>query len=185
MSSQPERYSILSMETASVDAKPLLESVQKTIGKVPNMIGTMANAPLTLRSYTQLGANVREAGFGPLEQHVIYLTISVENECDYCVAAHSTALKKAQKVDPAIVAAIRSGEQTGDQQLDPLINVVREIVTQKGRVSQAAHDAFISAGYSKRQLIDLLSAVAMKTLINYLDHLTDIKLDDAYVPEAP
>ena len=184
MTNQPARYSVLNLETAPEDSVPLLEGVHKTFGKIPNIIGTMSNSPLTLKSYTQLGANFRAAGFSPLEQQVTFLTISVENECDYCSAAHSTALKKGQKVDPALVEALRNKELTGEARLDALVTVVREMVTQKGRVSDTAHNNFLAAGYSEQQLLDILSAIAMKTLTNYLDHLTDITIDEGYAAEA-
>lgn len=184
MSDVSARYPVLSLETAPEEATPVLEGVIKTIGKMPNMIGTMANSPLTLKSYADIGGNFREAGFSPIEQHVTFLTISVENECRYCTAAHSTALKKGMKVDAAVVSAIRSGGLPEDPRLNALVAVIRELMTQKGRVSDEARTAFLAAGYTERQLLDLLSAIAMKTITNFLDHLTAIPLDEGYVPEA-
>lgn len=177
-------YPIQTLETVSDDMKPLLEGVQKKFGKIPNIVGTMANAPVTLQNYMMLGANFAKAGFKPVEQQIIFLAISVENRCDYCTAAHSIALKSGFKLPADKVSAIRVNQATGDTKYDALIQTVRELVSQKGRLSAKTRRAFLEEGYSKTQLVDLLSAIAMKTLTNYLDHLTDIELDTSYQAEA-
>lgn len=182
---KPEQhFPVLTLETASDDAVDTLEAIKEKFGKIPNVIGTMANAPATLKSYAALGANMATAGYDPIETQLIYLTISVENECRYCVAAHSTALKKGLKVDAAIVEAIRIGGDVEVENWNALITAVRELVRKKGAISSQTVSDFTEAGYSKKQLLDLLTAIAMKTLTNYLDHMTQIELDLGYKAEA-
>lgn len=173
-----------SLETAADEIKPTLEGIHKKFGKIPNIVGAMANAPVTLQNYAALGANFAQAGFKPLEQQIIFLTISVENGCDYCTAAHSTALKSGFKLPAEIVAAIRDKAPTGEAKHDALITTVRELVTRKGYLAVETREAFFAAGYTQTQLIDLLSAIAMKTLTNYLDHLAEVPLDPAYAAES-
>jgi AhpD family alkylhydroperoxidase len=175
---------VQTLETASQEVTPLLEAVYAKFGKIPNIIGTMANAPVTLQSYLALGGNFAKAGFTPLEQQIIFLTISLENGCDYCTAAHSTALTGGLKQTKDRIDTIRSAEPLEDARLEALITTVRELVRRKGYLAAPARDAFFNAGYSQTQLIDLLSAIAMKTLTNYLDHLADITIDPAYAAQA-
>jgi uncharacterized peroxidase-related enzyme len=177
-------FPLLTMETAPEEALETLESINKKFGKIPNIIGTMANAPNTLKSYAALGANMARAGFDPIEMQLINLAISVENECRYCVSAHSTALKKGLKVDADVVRAIREGNSVDTENWNALVTTVRELVRSKGALSRQTVAGFTDAGYSKQQLLDLLTAIAMKTLTNYLDHLTQIDLDPAYQAEA-
>ncbi|MDK2973055.1 MAG: hypothetical protein PWP23_2810 [Candidatus Sumerlaeota bacterium] len=177
-------YPVLNRDSASELAQPILENVQKAFGKIPNAIGTMANAPLTLKSYAEIGANFAKAGFRPVEQQIIFLAVSVENECAYCIAAHSTALKTNFKVAASVVDAIRAKTPTGDTKYDALIATVRAMVQNKGYLPDETRSAFLDAGYSPTQLIDLLSAIAMKTITNYFDHLTRIELDDDFKAEA-
>ena len=172
------------LDTATDEARPLLEGIHQKFGKIPNIVATMANAPVTLQSYAALGANFAKAGFTPAEQQIIFLAISVENACGYCTAAHSTALKGSFRMPAEVVAAIRAQTSTGDAKRDALIETVRELVRNKGHVAVKTRKAFLGAGYTQVQLIDLLSAIAMKTLTNFLDHLADVTLDPAYLPEA-
>jgi AhpD family alkylhydroperoxidase len=54
------------------------------------MYAVMANSPGLLETYATGYAAFREAsGFTPAEQEVVLLTVSHENGCEYCVAAHS------------------------------------------------------------------------------------------------
>ena len=39
------------LESAPEKAKPLLEAVNKQIGRVPNIFGTIANSPVALEGY--------------------------------------------------------------------------------------------------------------------------------------
>ena len=172
------------LETAPENAVKTLENVHNKFGKIPNIIATMANSPVAVNSYGALGAHLANSGFDPKEMQIINLTISVENDCHYCIAAHSTALKKGMKVDPSIVSAIRSKEVVDQPEWQALVALLREILANKGAVSDKTVTAFLDAGYSKRQMLDLLPAIAMKTLTNYLDHMTQIELDPAYRDEA-
>lgn len=177
-------YPVQTLDTVSEASRPSLEAVHSKFGKIPNIIGTMANSSVALNTYTSIGKIFGEAGFSPVETQLINLTISVENSCDYCTAAHSTALKKALKVDAETVAAVRAASKLADPKHAALVDAVRELVRFKGGISDETRQTFLDAGYTASQLIDLLSAIAMKTLTNFLDHLTQIELDPAYADEA-
>ena len=82
--------SILSLETATGTVVALMARAKKWLGFVPNMYGAMANEPALYQAYTSGYAAFRsECGFTSIEQEVIFLVISRENGCDYCMAAHS------------------------------------------------------------------------------------------------
>ena len=53
----------------------------------------------------------------------------------------------------------------------------------KRRGQQAGAGCFRGSGYTDEQLVELLSALAIKTLTNYLDHLAEIEVDEAYQAE--
>ena len=43
---------------------------------------------------------------------------------------------------------------------------------------------FLAAGYSKDQVHEVLIGVALKTMSNYLDHISPTELDPAFQSEA-
>jgi len=58
------------------------------------------------------------------------------------------------------------------------------VVEQRGRVSGKAVDNFISAGYSRSQVLDVVLGVTMKTLSNYANHIIHAPLDSQFQAEA-
>lgn len=77
-------------EEAQPAAKEILDQVRRQIGLIPNLYAFMANAPGLLQTYIRGQETFRrDSGFTPAEQEVVLLSISFENGCEYCMAAHS------------------------------------------------------------------------------------------------
>ena len=103
------------LETADAQAKPVLEKALAQVGFIPNMYAAMVNSPGLLDTYlTGYAAFRRQSGFAPPEQEVVLLTISRENGCDSCMAAHSVIADKMSKVPTEITTAIRDGAPVAD-----------------------------------------------------------------------
>ena len=173
----------LTIANAPAGSKPIMEDIQKGFGFIPNLMATFANSPAVLKGYLALDAEWEKSSFSPQERNFALLAASLENECGYCTAAHSTIAKAFQKVSAETVAAIRANQPTGDQQTDALISLVRELVAKRGHASRATIDGFLAVGFTKIQVMELLLAVALKTISNYLDHINPAPLDAAFAPE--
>ena len=173
----------LTIANAPAASKPIMEGIQKGFGFIPNLMATFANSPEMLKGYLALDAEWDKTSFTPQERNFALLAASLENECGYCIAAHSTIAKAFQKVPGEIIAAIRAGKPTGDKKTDALINFVRELVAKRGHASRETIDNFLAAGFTKTQVMELLLAVALKTISNYLDHINPAPLDAAFASE--
>lgn len=167
--------------TAPVKGGHLLEDAQKKLGFIPNMYGAMVNSPGLLETY-QLGYERfrSDSGFSPAEQEVVFLTISFENECDYCMAAHSTLADNFSEVPTEVTDAIRTGQEIPDAKLRTLANFTRHLLRTRGRPTAAEAQAFFSVGYTEKQVFDLILAIAVKTLSNYSNHIQDTPVDDVF-----
>ena len=112
------------------------------------------------------------------------LTASLENECGYCIAAHSTIAKsRFLKVPADTVSAIRNGFPTGNAKTDALVSLVRELVSQRGHAKPKPLRVFSLPATPKPQVMELLLGVALKTISNYLDHINPAPLDAAFASE--
>ncbi|MGH8111785.1 MAG: hypothetical protein ACREPL_07620 [Rhodanobacteraceae bacterium] len=60
----------------------------------------------------------------------------------------------------------------------------RSVVRERGFVASAAVDAFLAAGFTHRQVLDVVLGVAMKTLSNYANHLTHTLTNPEFAAEA-
>ncbi|MFG0335861.1 MAG: carboxymuconolactone decarboxylase family protein [Maioricimonas sp. JB049] len=183
MSTAQSIFAPLSVDSAPEASRDALKAAQQKYGFIPKILGVMAHAPATLDAYMTLGSILEKSTFSPKEQQLILLAASVENECRYCTAAHATALKSMLKADAETVAAVREDRKLSDAKQDVLVKTVREIVRERGHVSDSTVKGFTDAGYSQPQLLELLVGVAMKTLSNYLDHITPVEVDEAFAAE--
>ncbi|MFK7886393.1 MAG: carboxymuconolactone decarboxylase family protein [Gammaproteobacteria bacterium] len=171
------------IDSAPAGARPVLEGANKALGFVPNLYANMAESPAVLNAYVALGDLFEKSSLNKTEQQVVSLSASVVNGCEFCVAAHSVIAKNMVGVDAAIVDAIRSGTTLPDAQLEALAVFTRAVVTERGWVSGASTDAFIAAGFSAQQALDVVLGVTMKTLSNYTNHLTETEVNSQFAGE--
>jgi len=88
------------------------------------------------------------------------------------------------KVPEADIQAIRDGLPLADTRLQALRRFTEVLVERRGWAPEAEVEAFREAGYSSRQLIEVVAFVSHKTLSNYLNHLAETPLDAAFAPLA-
>lgn len=167
------------LDTAPEASRSLLEGVQKGLGFIPNLLAGFAESPTALEGYLTISKIFGQSSLSPTEQQVVLLTASVENECDYCVAAHTT-IGQGQQVDQAVLDALRDDEQLPDPKLEALRRFTKAVVRDRGWVSEAEQSAFLTAGYRKSQALEVVVGVAQKILSNYTNHLSETPLDEAF-----
>ena len=176
-------YVVHSSESAPADAKEILSAVKKGFGFVPNMLGMMAEAPTLLNAYRTVAGIFDQTSLTPAERQTVLLTVSYENNCEYCMAAHST-IAGMQNVPQAIVAALRSGAPIADKRLEALRRFTSAVVTSKGHPSNRDLEVFAQAGYGPQQVLEVVLGVGLKTLSNYANHIAATPLDPAFAPAA-
>ena len=175
---------LLTPEEAPEGSRELLETVQATLGMVPNMYAEMAHSPGLLGTY-RFGYDQfrRHSGFNPAEQEVIFLAISRYNGCAYCMGAHSV-IADGNKVPTEVTDAVRAGEPIGDAKLQALNLFTTSLVANRGRTSDVELKEYLAVGYTETQVLEILLAISVKTLSNYTNHLFETPLDKAFARRA-
>ncbi|PWE18782.1 carboxymuconolactone decarboxylase [Marinicauda salina] len=169
--------------TAPESARPILETAKANYGFLPNLLGELAESPAALEAYTTLNAIMAKTDLSPAEQQIVLLTVSFENRCEYCVSAHTAIAGQTDLGDDAI-EAIRAGKPLADSRQEALAAFTRQVVRERGWVEDADVKAFLDAGFTKANVLDVIVGVGMKTLSNYANHIAETPLDDAFAPVA-
>jgi uncharacterized peroxidase-related enzyme len=177
-------FAPLTIATAPEASRPVLESIQQSFGFIPNLMASFANNPVVLQGYLALDAVFEKGSFTPRERQTILLAASVENHCNYCVAAHSTIAKGALHTPAEVVAAVRDNTPVPDAKLNALVTLVKELVRERGYAKDKTIRKFLAAGYTKGQVMELLLGIALKTISNCLDHIPPTPLDPAFAAES-
>lgn len=173
------------IDDAEPEAKALLVGAQKKMGFIPNMYGAMANSSGLLNTYIKGYSAFREnSGFSSMEQEVIFLAISQVNGCEYCMAAHSFLAEAASGVPSDITAAIRDGKPVPEMQLSALSIFTRLMVSKRGLPTLDDVETFLAAGYKEKDILEIIHAIAVKTISNYTNHIFHTDVDDAFNKHA-
>jgi uncharacterized peroxidase-related enzyme len=178
------KFTAHTIETAPAESQPLLQGIKRSFGFVPNLFGVFAESPAALRGGLAIFEAFSKSTLSSAEQQLVMLAASEANDCEYCVAAHSTIAKRMAKVDSALVDSTRRREPLADAKLDALVTFTRNVVEQRGMLADAEVAAFLEGGYTKAQVIEVLLGVGMKTFNNYVDHIAHTPLNDQFKAEA-
>ena len=171
-------------ESAPEQARALLQGARDKMGFVPNLYAHLAGAPAALEAYFGLSAQFDKTSFNPVERQVILLAVSVENGCEFCVAAHSMIARRMAKAPDAVVDALRDRETIPEARLQALATFTRAMVRERGLVAEVPLQAFLKAGFTHQQALEVVLGVTMKTLSNYANHLTKTQTNAEFAHEA-
>lgn len=88
-------------------AQQVLSKAKKQLGFIPNMYENMANSPELLETYLDGYNRFRQnSDFTAVEQEVVFLTLSRENGCHYCMAALYPRLYKYSSHDKSKLGSL-------------------------------------------------------------------------------
>ncbi len=169
-------FVIHTIETAPEGSRDALAEVEAKYGTVFNLFGALAESPVAVHAYQTLGDLFEQGTFTPPERQLLLLTISAENGCEYCVAAHSAGAAMAA-LDNRAIEAVRDGTPIADARLATLRDFALAVVRQRGWLSPDQVEAFIASGFTKAQVLEVIVAVALKTISNYTNHIAQPPLD--------
>jgi len=167
-------FSVPARDEVTPENQALFDNLKKALGFVPNLFATFALSPTALGTYLTL--QNAKSSLRPKEREVINLVVSQVNTCEYCLAAH-TAVGKMLGFTETQIVEIRRGRASFDTRLDALARFVREVAEERGHVSAQVTDAFLGAGWTQANLVDVIMIVGDKTISNYLHSVTKIPVD--------
>jgi len=169
------------IENADPISSKHLQNAKNSMGMIPNMYAGMANNPALLDAYIKSYQTFREnSGFNSQEQEVVFLSIAYENNCDYCMAAHSFVADKMSKVPTEVTDAIRNNTEVPDSRLKALSNFSKIMVSKRGLPSIEDVDTFFSAGYTQDHILGVIAGIGVKTMSNYFNHVFNTPVDSAF-----
>jgi uncharacterized peroxidase-related enzyme len=174
-------FPIHTLESAPNASQDALAAANARFGMIPNLLGILAESPAALNGYLTIAGLFEESTLSPAERQVVLLTVSIENGCEYCVAAHSTGARR-QGLASGAIAALRQGATLPDARLQALRRFTQTVVRNRGWAETDAQQ-FLAAGFTQAQVLEVVLGVTQKTLSNYVNHLAHTPLDAAFAAE--
>lgn len=170
----------VSYSDATPEVQEIFDNLKKAIGRVPNLHAVFAHSPHVFKARLSAAAELDKGHFSMLEQEIINLASSQQNQCHYCIAAHSAVLKMLKLSEDEIMQ-IRRGTSS-DEKHALLASLAAEITEKRGYVAEESIDSFFAAGYDRVALVEFVAIVALNTWNNFTNNITDTPMDWPAVP---
>ena len=169
-------FTLHTEESAPEASKPLLVDSKKADGMIAGLYAVMAEAPGLLEAYKTVQELFVNSSFDNDELTVVWQTVNVEHECHYCVPAH-TWIAQSMGVSDAVSDALRNETPLPNARLEALRTFTLSVVRNRGNVDDDAVQAFLDAGFTRRQILEVILGISQKVMSNYTNHFADTPVD--------
>lgn len=176
-------FPVLTIETAPTEARRTLEGTVAKLGRVPAAAAMLANSPETLKGFNTVNSIFEKTTLDPVEREVLVMTVATRNACHLCVAMHTGMLTR-QQADPELIEALRAGTTLPDPRLEALRLFVREVMDHRGAVPADRLEAFLAAGFTARNALEVTLGIGAYTISTFANRLVGAPLDEVMQPFA-
>jgi len=172
-------FSDHTIETAPSETVPALKGTLAKFGFVPAAMARLAESPSATEGFLRILAIFERSSLGPVEREVLAMTVGHEVGCEVCVALHSAALSRDPSTLP-LVEPLRHQASLADPRLEALRLFTRRAMAGGGHVPELQLQAFLDAGFTTRQALDVVLGIATYTLSTFANRLTGAPLDPPF-----
>jgi alkylhydroperoxidase family enzyme len=176
-------WQVHTIASAPEKSKPALEQLQQSFGFIPNLVASISNSPKLLIGLVGLFQQVHSPGLTEAENQIVLLTDAVTNSSTYAVALH-TALAHEQGISSEETNAIRERRAPKDQRFAALSTLAKTLIEKRGHLSEQEFNTFLNAGFTKEQVLEVITVVAASTITNYAGTIANPALEDQFQPFA-
>jgi len=170
-------------ETAPDASRAALRATATHLGFLPSAMARLAESPAAVAAFGRLMALWDTCSLALVEREVVTLTIAHRAGCEVCVAMHSAIMTRSVS-DAPLLAALRAQTPLADARLEALRQFTRAVLASHGGVSDGELRAFLAAGFSRQQALDVVLGVGTYTLTTTANRLTRATLDAPLQPFA-
>jgi len=177
------RIQPLDPENAQGKRRELLAMIKAKSGRVPNILKTMAHSAVALRAYWGLSGAFADAKLSLKIREQIALAVGEDNQCHYCVAAHSAIGKLAGLTPQEIEAGRRAKSQ--DPKTNAILGFAKRLSANRGNITEPEWAEIRQAGCSDEEILEIITAVSLNLFTNYVNHVAGTAIDFPQVPPLP
>lgn len=165
----------LNPSQAQPEVAATLQAVKNKLGILPNLFATLAQAPVALNGYLNLSEILSGGRLSGRQREIVALAIGQANACQYCLSAH-TLLAKGQGLNDGDIRQARAGKANAPLD-DALARLAARLTETRGRLPREELEGYRSAGVDDGLLLEVIAAVALNTLTNYVNHVAATDID--------
>jgi AhpD family alkylhydroperoxidase len=112
---------------------------------------------------------------GTVERELLALLVAQDNDCEYCVSAHTFRGGRMRISDEDLLRARQA--DSPDPHTRAVLRLARSVLSQRGRVADAELAEARAAGVTDAEVLEVVAHVALNALSNYVNHVARPPLD--------
>ncbi len=167
------------------DAKDTLKSVYHRVkasrGRVSNIFKVQSLDPRSLEAHLELYLNIMfgQGGLSRRQREMIAIVVSAENDCEYCVAHHSAALRKYVKDEALIAQLVASHERASLVPKEKaMVNHAVALTRDPSSLSEAHIGALRESGMSDEEILQLTLIASYFNFVNRMASGLGVNLEE-------
>ncbi len=169
------RITTVTNENATAKQQALFDAIQQQLGIVPNFLRVFANSPDALNAFLGLHHIAGNGALDPATRERIALALAQQNECEYCLSAH-TAIGRKAGLNSEEINSNRAGDSQ-DAKAAVAVKFAQALVEHTGQVTTAEINELRNVGYSEAEIVEIITHVGMNLLTNILGKASRVDID--------
>jgi uncharacterized peroxidase-related enzyme len=169
------RINTVSNDIATEQQQALFDAIQQQLGIVPNFLRVFANSPDALQAFLGLHHIAGHGALGPETRERIALALAQQNECEYCLSAH-TAIGRKVGLNSEEINSNRAGDSQ-DAKAAVAVKFARALVEHTGQVTTNEINELRDVGYGEAEIVEIITHVGMNLLTNILGKASRVDID--------
>ena len=167
------------MESAPPASRRHMAATRQHLGYLPAATARWAASPQLLDGFGKLTGLFESCTLDPVAREVVIMTVATRNGCHLCVAMH-TARLVALRPGEALIAALRDGpdEPLPERRLEALRIFTLRVLGTAGEVADDDLQAFLTAGHTAQNALEVILGIATYTLSTLANRLTSAPVDE-------
>ena len=165
------------------NASNYLKVVNEKIGFVPNVLKAFSNFPKQFEGFTKLYNSIMlgESGLSKLEREMIAVTVSSENQCFYCLAAHGATVRELSQ-DPQLGERLASNFEAANlsKKHKTMLLFARNLTRNPSTVNEEDRLALNKVGFNDRDIWDISLVIGFFNMTNRLAIASEMEPNDIY-----
>jgi len=165
------------------DMAAYFDKCREKLGLLPNVLQAYSFDNAKLRAFVDMYNDLMlgDSGLTKLEREMIAVTVSAENRCVYCLAAHSAQVR-ALSGDPALGdRLVYNYRHAGlDERQRAMLDFAVALTRSPEAVGETDRDALRARSFSDRDIWDITAVAAFFNMSNRIASATDMQPNPEY-----
>ena len=184
---RPTALNLPMVDPLPQETQKYFDVCQDKLGMIPNVLKAYAFDIDKLNAFTAMYNDLMlaDSGLSKLEREMIAVVVSSINKCFYCLTAHGAAVR-ALSGDPKLGEMLVMNWRVADLDYRPraMLAFAEKITKTSAEVAEFDREALRDAGFSDRDIWDIVNVAAFFNMTNRVASATDMRPNDEYHAQA-